>query len=146
MRFAHTMIRVSNLEESVDFYVNKLGMVEIRRKVMEAGRHTLVFLAAPLDVDNAVNNRTPVLELTYNWDPEVFQDSRSFGHISFHVKNIYEYCQKLVDNGVKINRPPRDGKMAFIRSPDNISIEFLQDSPPLEPQEPWKSMPNNGTW
>jgi lactoylglutathione lyase len=140
------MIRVSNLEESVDFYVKKLGMVEIRRKVMEAGRHTLVFLAAPLDVDNAVNNRTPVLELTYNWDPEVFQDSRSFGHISFHVKNIYEYCQKLVDNGVKINRPPRDGKMAFIRSPDNISIEFLQDSPPLEPQEPWKSMPNNGTW
>ena len=146
MRFAHTMVRVSNLDESVDFYVDKLGMVEIRRKVMEAGRHTLVFLAAPLDVENAKTNRTPVLELTYNWDPEVFAESRSFGHIAFHVKNIYEYCERLQQKGVKIIRPPRDGKMAFIRSPDNISIEFLQDSVELEPKEPWASMPNQGTW
>jgi lactoylglutathione lyase len=140
------MVRVSNLEESVDFYCNKLGLVEIRRKVMETGRHTLVFLAAPLDVENAKQNRTPVLELTYNWDPEVFADSRSFGHIAFHVKNIYEYCERLLEKGVKINRPPRDGKMAFVRSPDNLSIEFLQDSPPLDPKEPWASMKNDGTW
>jgi len=146
MRYAHAMVRVSNLEESVDFYCNKLGLVEIRRKVMETGRHTLVFLAAPLDVENAKQNRTPVLELTYNWDPEVFADSRSFGHIAFHVKNIYEYCERLLEKGVKINRPPRDGKMAFVRSPDNLSIEFLQDSPPLDPKEPWASMKNDGTW
>ncbi|MEI9941302.1 MAG: VOC family protein [Pseudomonadota bacterium] len=146
MRYAHAMIRVSNLEESVDFYCNKLGLVEIRRKVMESGRHTLVFLAAPLDVESAKTNRAPVLELTYNWDPEVFTESRSFGHLSFHVKDIYEYCEKLVAAGVKINRPPRDGKMAFIRSPDNLAIEFLQDSPPLEPKEPWASMKNQGTW
>jgi lactoylglutathione lyase len=146
MRFAHAMLRVTNLEESVDFYCNKLGMVEIRRKVMEAGRHTLVFLAAPLDVENATANRTPVVELTYNWDPEQFVESRSFGHLAFHVKNIYQYCEKLQAAGVKILRPPRDGKMAFIRSPDNISIEFLQDSPPLDPIEPWASMKNQGTW
>jgi lactoylglutathione lyase len=140
------MIRVLNLEDSIDFYCNKLGLVELRRKEDQSGRFTLVFLAAPEDVENAKTNRTPVVEITYNWDPEVFAESRSFGHLAFHVKNIYETCERLAASGVEILRPPRDGKMAFVRSPDNISIEFLQDSPPLAPVEPWASMKNKGTW
>jgi lactoylglutathione lyase len=141
------MIRVLNLEESLDFYCNKLGLVEVRpRKTSEGGRFTLVFLATPADAENAKTNRTPILEITHNWDPEVFADSRSFGHLAFHVKNIYETCEKLVAAGVVILRPPRDGKIAFIRSPDRISIELIQDSKELDPVEPWASMKNKGTW
>lgn len=146
MKYLHTMVRVSDLDESLDFYCNKLGLVEISRKESEQGRFTLVFLAAPSDKETAVKQKAPLLELTYNWDNEKYSGGRSFGHLAFQVENIYETCQMLADNGVVINRPPRDGYMAFIKSPDNISIELLQKGDALEKQEPWDSMENTGSW
>lgn len=146
MQFLHTMIRVSDLDASLDFFCNKLGLVEVRRMESDRGRFTLVYLSAPDDVDSAKNSDAPLLELTYNWDPEVYGEGRNFGHVAYRVENIYEFCQKLIDNGITINRPPRDGYMAFIRSPDNISIELLQKGEPLEAQEPWASMENIGHW
>lgn len=146
MRYLHAMIRVSDLNESLDFFCNKLGMIESRRFESEAGRFTLVYLHAPLDNGQAKVTHSPEIELTYNWDPEVYTGGRNFGHLAFEVENIYETCQKLMDAGVLINRPPRDGHMAFIRTPDNISIELLQKGEPLAPSEPWASMANTGTW
>ncbi|MCK6511735.1 VOC family protein [Myxococcota bacterium] len=146
MKYLHTMLRVTNLDQSLDFFCNKLGMVEIRRNDYEKGRFTLVFLAAPDDAEQARLTQSPTLELTYNWDPEVYTGGRNFGHLAFSVDNIYATCQKLQDNGLIIHRPPRDGRMAFIRTPDNISIELLQKGEALEPAEPWLSMPNTGTW
>ena len=139
MRFLHTMVRVSNLEESLDFYCNKLGLREVRRQEVERGRFTLVFLGAE-------ENPEAQIELTYNWDPETYAGGRNFGHLAFQVEDIYAACQRLMDAGVVINRPPRDGHMAFLRSPDGISIELLQRGKPLPPQEPWQSMPNTGSW
>jgi lactoylglutathione lyase len=139
MRYLHTMVRVSDLDASLDFYCNKLGLVEQRRAVVEAGRYTLVFLAAPGNPDAQV-------ELTWNWDPEAYTGGRNFGHLAYAVDDIYAACQRLMDGGVTINRPPRDGRMAFVRSPDGISIELLQKGAPLPPEEPWASMPNTGTW
>ena len=146
MRYLHTMVRVRNLEESLDFYCNKLGMLEVRRSESHKGRYTLVFLAAPQDLEQAKEKQAPLLELTYNWDPEEYTGGRNFGHLAFRVDNIYDTCQKLMDAGVTINRPPRDGYMAFVRSPDNISIELLQEGDRLEPAEPWASMENTGSW
>lgn len=139
MKYLHTMIRISDVAASLDFFVNKLGLVERRRSESEAGRFTLIFLSAP---------ETPEaeIELTYNWDPEPYGGGRNFGHLAFGVDDIYAACQRLADGGVTINRPPRDGRMAFVRSPDNISIELLQKGPALPPAEPWKSMPNTGVW
>jgi lactoylglutathione lyase len=144
MRFLHTMVRVADLEASLDFYCNKLGLREVRRMDSEKGRFTLVYLAAPGDDTSA--SKSPELELTYNWDPETYTGGRNFGHVAYEVDDIYAACQKLADAGVVINRPPRDGHMAFIRSPDNISIELLQKGGSLAPQEPWASMPNTGAW
>ncbi len=147
MQYLHTMVRVSNLEASLDFYCNKLGLVEVSRKESEAGRYTLVFLAAPEDLERArSDDRAPMIELTYNWDPEEYTGGRNFGHLAYRVDDIYALCQRLMDAGVTINRPPRDGYMAFVRSPDGISIELLQKGDPLPVQEPWASMPNVGTW
>lgn len=151
MEYLHTMVRVENIEESMDFYCNKLGMVEINRKESEKGRFTLIFLAAPGDEQAARQNKAPMVELTYNWpdengEGEKYGEGRNFGHLAYRVDNIYETCQKLMDAGVTINRPPHDGHMAFIRSPDNISIELLQSGDALEPQEPWVSMEKIGTW
>ncbi|ERP90190.1 glyoxalase [Marinobacter sp. ES-1] len=146
MQYLHTMIRVSNLDDTLHFFCDLLGMVEISRKDSEQGRFTLVFLAAPEDEARARENQAPMVELTYNWDPEEYTGGRNFGHLAFRVENIYELCDKLQANGVTINRPPRDGHMAFIRTPDNISIELLQKGDALEPQEPWASMGNTGTW
>ena len=146
MRYIHTMVRVRDLDASLDFYCNKLGMVETNRKEVEAGRFTLVFLAGAKDVDSAKATASPELELTYNWDPEEYGTGRNFGHHAYRVDNIYETCQRLMDAGITINRPPRDGNMAFIKSPDNISIELLQEGDPLPPAEPWVSMENTGTW
>lgn len=150
MKYLHTMVRVTDLEESLDFYCNKFGMEEIDRYESDAGRFTLVFLSAADDLQNTKGKgsteRAPVLELTYNWDPETYTGGRNFGHLAFAVDNIYETCDQLMKNGVTINRPPRDGNMAFIRSPDNISIELLQKGKALEPAEPWKSMENTGEW
>tara|TARA_E500000075_G_C6970787_1_gene310732 strand:- start:1142 stop:1564 length:423 start_codon:yes stop_codon:yes gene_type:complete len=140
------MIRVTNIEESLDFYCNKLGLVEIRRKEVPEGKFTLIFLAAPEDENTAIETRSPEIELTYNWDPENYDKGRNFGHLAFSVKNIYETCQKLMDAGVTINRPPREGRMAFVKSPDNISIELLQQGENLEVSEPWSSMENIGSW
>jgi len=139
MKYLHTMVRVTDLDASLDFYCNKLGLREVARKDVPAGRFTLVFLAAPGDEDAQV-------ELTYNWDPEEYSGGRNFGHLAYAVDDIYEACQKLMDGGVTINRPPRDGRMAFVRSPDNISIELLQRGEALPPQEPWASMENTGAW
>ncbi len=139
MKYLHTMVRVTDLDESLDFYCNKLGLEEVRRKEVEAGRFTLVFLAAPGDDDAQV-------ELTYNWDPQEYGEGRNFGHLAYAVDDIYATCARLRDAGVTINRPPRDGFMAFVRSPDNISIELLQKGEPLPPREPWASMANTGTW
>ena len=139
MRYLHTMVRVSNLEESLDFYCNKLGLKELRRNDVPQGRFTLVFLGAEENPDAQV-------ELTYNWDPEPYGGGRNFGHLAYLVEDIYAACQRLMDRGVVINRPPRDGHMAFVRSPDGISIELLQRGAPLPPQEPWQSMPNTGSW
>ena len=146
MEFLHTMIRVSDVDASLDFYCNKLGLIEFSRKDYEKGRFTLIFLCAPEDKNLAEQNRKPLIELTYNWDKEEYTGGRNFGHLAFRVDNIYEVCQKLQDNGVGINRPPRDGHMAFIKSPDGISIELLQKGDSLEPQEPWSSMENTGSW
>jgi lactoylglutathione lyase len=139
MKYLHTMVRVTDLDKSLDFYCNKLGLRELRRDMVEPGRFTLVFLAAP-------GNDEAAVELTYNWDPEVYTGGRNFGHLAYAVPDIYAICQRLMDGGVTINRPPRDGRMAFVRSPDNISIELLQDGPALAPREPWASMPNTGSW
>ncbi|WP_305461115.1 VOC family protein [Photobacterium leiognathi] len=146
MEYLHTMIRVSDLDASLDFYCNKLGLVEVNRKESERGRFTLVFLAAPSQAETAKETKSPLLELTYNWDPEEYTGGRNFGHLAFAVENIYELCARLQDNGVVINRPPRDGHMAFVRSPDGISIELLQKGDALEAQEPWVSMQNQGEW
>ncbi len=146
MQYLHTMVRVSDLDESLDFYCNKLGLVEISRREVEAGRFTLVFLAAPEDEERARRDRAPMVELTWNWDPEEYSGGRNFGHLAYRVKDIYALCQSLMDAGITINRPPRDGRMAFIRSPDGISIEMLQEGDALPEQEPWKSMENTGTW
>ncbi len=146
MRYLHTMVRVKDLEESLDFYCGKLGLVEVRRADYPQGRFTLVFLAAPEDVERARRERAPLLELTYNWDPEEYTGGRNFGHLAFEVEDIYALCQRLMDAGVTINRPPRDGRMAFVRSPDGISIELLQRGDPLPVREPWASMPNVGSW
>jgi lactoylglutathione lyase len=140
------MVRVSDLDKSLDFYCNKLGMVETRRTESEKGRYTNIFLAASRDEGTARQTKAPVIELTYNWDPEVYSSGRNFGHLAYSVENIYTLCQSLMDAGVTINRPPRDGRMAFIRSPDGVSIELLQDGNALPQQEPWASMPNTGTW
>ena len=146
MRYLHTMVRVHSLEDSLDFYCNKLGLVETRRKEVVSGRFTLVFLAAGKDADRARSSRAPELELTFNWDKEDYDYGRNFGHLAYKVDNIYEICQRLIDAGVTINRPPRDGQMAFVKSPDNISIELLQDGDALPPAEPWLSMENSGSW
>ncbi|PSH67902.1 lactoylglutathione lyase [Phyllobacterium brassicacearum] len=146
MRYLHTMVRVRDVNESLDFYCNKFGLEEIRRMENEKGRFTLIFLAAPEDKGRSLAERAPELELTYNWDPEEYAGGRNFGHLAYVVDNIYDTCQNLQDKGVVINRPPRDGNMAFVRSPDGISIELLQKGSPLPPQEPWLSMPNTGTW
>ena len=141
MKYLHTMVRVTNIEKSLDFYCNKLGLKEIRRMQNEKGRYTLIFLGA----ENS-DDRYSLLELTYNWESEEYTGGRNFGHLAYSVKNIYETCKKLMDNGVVINRPPRDGHMAFVLSPDGISIEIIQEGESLPPQEPWQSMENTGSW
>ena len=146
MRFVHTMVRVKDLDASLDFYCNQFGLVEMRRKDVEAGRFTLVFLAAPKDQDRSRADAAPELELTYNWDSEEYDFGRNFGHLAYKVDDIYASCQKLMNEGVTINRPPRDGRMAFIKSPDNISIELIQEGDALPIGEPWASMENIGTW
>ncbi|MGB3755095.1 MAG: lactoylglutathione lyase [Rivularia sp. (in: cyanobacteria)] len=146
MEYLHTMVRVSDLDKSLDFYCNKLGLVELSRKESEKGRFTLVFLAAPQDVDKVKESTSPLVELTYNWDPEDYDGGRNFGHLAYRVDDIYETCERLKTGGVTINRPPRDGHMAFVRSPDNISIELLQKGDSLPPKEPWASMENTGKW
>lgn len=146
MQYLHTMVRVTDIDQSLDFYCNKLGLVEVSRRDSEKGRYTLVFLAAPDDLERAKANRAPLVELTYNWDPEEYTGGRNFGHLAYRVENVYDVCQRLLDAGVTINRPPRDGYMAFVRSPDNISIELLQRGEPLPAKEPWASMPNTGEW
>lgn len=146
MRYLHTMLRITDLDESLDFFCNKLGLVEISRKDSEKGRFTLVFLAAPDDVERAWKEKAPMVELTWNWDREELTSGRSFGHLAYRVDNIYDICQKLMDAGVTINRPPRDGHMAFVRSPDGHSIELLQEGEHLKPEEPWASMENTGSW
>jgi lactoylglutathione lyase len=146
MEYLHTMVRVSNLEQSLDFFCNKFGLVEVRRIENEKGRFTLVFLAAPGDVDKAKDTKAPLLELTFNWDEHEYAGGRNFGHLAYRVDDIYETCQRLMDAGVTINRPPRDGYMAFVKTPDNISIELLQRGEPKAAQEPWASMANTGTW
>ena len=146
MKYLHTMVRVKDLEASLDFYCNKLGLVEVSRSENPGGRFTLVFLCAPDDVEEAKARRAPMVELTYNWDPEVYEGGRNFGHLAYAVDDIYAVCQRLKEGGVTINRPPRDGRMAFVRSPDQISIELLQKGKALAPAEPWTSMPNVGAW
>lgn len=146
MNYLHTMLRVSDLDASLDFFCNKLGLVEISRQENEKGRFTLVFLAAPGDIERARDSKSPMVELTYNWDPEQYTGGRNFGHLAYRVDDIHELCEKLMNDGVTINRPPRDGHMAFIRTPDGISIELLQRGESLPPKEPWQSMPNTGSW
>ncbi|MDB4543025.1 VOC family protein [bacterium] len=146
MKYLHTMVRARNLDETLNFYCDKLGLVEVNRYDSEAGRFTLVFLAAPNDVERARAGQSPLLEITWNWDPESYDSGRNFGHLAYRVDNIYTLCQSLMDKGVTINRPPRDGHMAFIRSPDGISIELLQAGESLPPEEPWASMENTGSW
>ena len=146
MEFLHTMVRISDIEASLDFYCNKLGMVEMSRTEVEKGRFTLIFLAAPDDVERAREHKAPMIELTWNWDPEPLEGGRNFGHLAYRVDDIYGLCQQLMDAGVTINRPPRDGHMAFVRSPDGISIELLQKGEAQAPKEPWASMENTGSW
>ena len=146
MNYLHTMVRARDLDETLEFYCNQLGLVEVNRYDSEAGRFTLVFLAAPGDAERAREGQSPLLEITWNWDPEEYQGGRNFGHLAYRVDDIYATCQRLVDAGVTINRPPRDGRMAFVRSPDGISIELLQAGDALEPREPWASMQNTGSW
>jgi len=146
MQFLHTMVRVANLDASLEFYCDKLGLVEVNRYDNDKARFTLVFLAAPEDVDRARKDHAPLVELTYNWDPEEYAGGRNFGHLAYRVDDIYGLCQRLMDAGVTINRPPRDGHMAFVRSPDGVSIELLQKGDSLAPAEPWVSMENTGSW
>jgi len=146
MRYLHTMVRVKDLDAALDFYCAKLGLAEVSRTENPGGRFTLVFLAAPDDVETARERKAPMVELTWNWDTEDYQGGRNFGHLAYQVDDIYAVCQRLVDGGVTINRPPRDGHMAFVRSPDGISIELLQKGDRLPPSEPWASMPNIGAW
>lgn len=146
MEYLHTMVRVNDIDKSLDFYCNKLGLVEISRFESQQGRFTLIFLAAAGDVERAKAKRAPLVELTYNWDSEEYASGRNFGHLAYRVDDIYETCRRLLDGGVTINRPPRDGEMAFVRSPDGISIELLQQGGALDPREPWASMPNTGEW
>lgn len=146
MEYLHTMVRVGNLDAAIDFYCNKLGLIETRRVDNEKGRFTLVFLAAPGDVERARAAQAPLVELTFNWDEHAYTGGRNFGHLAYRVDDIYETCDRLMKAGVVINRPPRDGYMAFIRSPDGISIELLQKGGAKAPQEPWASMPNTGAW
>jgi lactoylglutathione lyase len=146
MRYLHAMVRIRDIEESLDFYCRKLGLTELYRREVPQGRFTLIFLAAPRDLERARAEQAPLLELTFNWDPEDYQGGRNFGHLAFRVENVYETCARLRDHGVTIARPPRDGRMAFVRSPDGISIELLQEGDALPPQEPWRSMENVGTW
>lgn len=146
MRYLHTMVRVKDLEASLHFYRDLLGLVQTRRMDSEAGRFSLIYLAAPQDAARAEAEKSPEVELTFNWDPEDYQGGRNFGHLAFEVEDIYAVCQRLADGGVVINRPPRDGHMAFIRSPDGISVELLQVGERLAPAEPWASMPNVGAW
>jgi len=146
MRYLHTMVRVSDLERSLDFYCNKLGLEEVRRIDNDKGRFTLVFLCAPGDRERAAQDQAPLVELTHNWDSEAYAGGRNFGHLAYRVQNIYKTCQRLLEGGVTINRPPRDGHMAFVRSPDGISVELLQEGGSLPPAEPWLSMPNAGSW
>ena len=146
MRYLHTMIRAADLDKTLSFFVDHLGLVEVRRYESEQGRFTLVFLAAPGDADEAENKQSPLVEITHNWDPETYEGGRNFGHLAYRVDDIYATCQRLMDGGVTINRPPRDGRMAFVKSPDGISIELLQDGEALAAQEPWASMENIGTW
>ena len=146
MRYLHTMIRAADLDKTLSFFVDHLGLVEVRRYDSEQGRFTLVFLAAPGDADEAENKQSPLVEITYNWDPETYDGGRNFGHLAYRVDDIYATCQRLMDGGVTINRPPRDGRMAFVKSPDGISIELLQEGEALATQEPWTSMENIGTW
>ncbi len=146
MRYLHTMVRVADLDASLHFWTTQLGLEEVRRLENEKGRFTLVFLAAPKDKDRSAAERSPEVELTWNWDPEVYTGGRNFGHLAYKVDDIHATCQRLMDSGVVINRPPRDGNMAFVRSPDGISIELLQEGEALAPAEPWASMPNVGTW
>jgi lactoylglutathione lyase len=146
MRYLHTMIRIADIDASLDFYCAKLGMVEVRRHESKEGRFTLIFLAAPGDEETGRSRKAPLVELTYNWDPETYTGGRNFGHLAFEVDDIYATCQHLMDRGVTINRPPRDGYMAFIKSPDGISIELLQKGDAKAKAEPWASMANTGTW
>lgn len=146
MQYLHTMIRATDLDATLHFFCDLLGLVEVNRSDSEQGRFTLVFLAAPEDVDLAKERKTPLVEITYNWDPEEYTGGRNFGHLAYRVANIYELCERLQAGGVTINRPPRDGHMAFVRSPDGISIELLQAGESLPPAEPWASMPNTGEW
>jgi lactoylglutathione lyase len=146
MKYLHTMVRVSDVDRSLDFYCNKLGLVEVRRYENPQGRYTLIFLTAPEDVENFKAGKAPAVELTYNWDKEDYGQARNFGHLAYEVDDIYALCAKLQKGGVTINRPPRDGRMAFVRSPDNISIELLQKGEAKAPAEPWASMPNTGKW
>ena len=146
MRYLHTMVRVKDLDAALDFYCDKLGLQEVRRMESDKGRFTLVFLAAPDDVEAAKADQAPVVELTYNWDTEDYAGGRNFGHLAYQVDDIYALCERLQEKGVTINRPPRDGHMAFVRSPDGVSIELLQKGGSLPPQEPWASMPNTGAW
>ena len=146
MRYLHTMLRITDIDASLDFFCGQLGLVEISRKESEKGRFTLIFLAAPSDVERAREEKSPMVELTWNWGPEELSGGRTFGHLAYRVENIYNTCQKLMDDGVTINRPPRDGHMAFVRSPDGHSIELLQEGESLPPKEPWTSMENTGSW
>lgn len=146
MRYLHTMVRVADLDASLHFWTTQLGLEEVRRIENEKGRFTLVFLAAPTDKERSAAERSPEVELTWNWDPEVYTGGRNFGHLAYKVDDIHATCRRLMDSGVVINRPPRDGNMAFVRSPDGISIELLQEGEALAPAEPWTSMPNVGTW
>lgn len=146
MKYLHTMIRVHDVDAALDFFCTKLGMIETRRKDDEKGRYTLIFLSTDEDLEQTKKERAPELELTFNWDTEEYSGGRNFGHLAYTVKNIYETCQNLMDKGVTINRPPRDGRMAFVKSPDGISLELLQEGEALTPVEPWLSMPNTGSW
>lgn len=146
MEYLHTMLRISDIDQSLDFFCNKLGLVEMSRNEVERGRFTLIFLAAPDDVEQARANKAPMVELTWNWDPEELDGGRNFGHLAYRVDDIYALCERLQEAGVTINRPPRDGHMAFVRSPDGHSIELLQKGDAQAPREPWASMENSGTW
>ena len=146
LEYLHTMIRVGDLDAALDFFCTKLGLVEVRRYDNDKARFSLIFLAAPHDLDKANESQAPLVELTYNWDEDEYSGGRNFGHLAYRVDNIYEICQRLMDKGVTINRPPHDGHMAFIKSPDGISIELLQRGENLDPQEPWSSMGNTGSW